>query len=627
LSASVVAQNAVQATSGTLTVNTVGDLILVVVYRNGSGTQYPLSLSGPVSSWTSAIGTLGTAGEEIDPGAYYMSAYYGYATATGGQTISVTFNGTAPGTVFLFMAECTDIASANAVIATIGHQQSSLAPGTNVITVSGGTGSNNVVTQPALVVMVAETTAGSITASSGFTQNYSSAAKFIESQRITTTGTFNSTATLNTSTGTVNSFQIALAEAGATGYSIGEILQGSFSGGSGSQAMTTVCNVGDLYVVMTELENVSGLVNAGITDTVNGTYSSVASFYPGSGNTCINILYVACTQSGTPTLQWANTGTYSNAIYQIVRVTGFPSSPVLDTASIKQATGTGTAISNSTTLADPNELAISANFYGQPITFGSQSVGWTDTGVGAAGQLRNEYYQGGASGALSFSATASTSGTWYNYLFGFYSGVTIVGSQGAFTMTGENATFTVSSASILNPVLLANPAAFDWVGAQSQSQLISQNAYGPFFWNGQVANLTSSTGAAFTLSAAFGSFAMTGENATLQGYQYIMPEFTGYFAMTGVAANLISGTQVVVPPGYEVLPNLVGLDWLTASAVLWYGGYAEISPQIVKGSAIQMQEGLVTGQTPSAFTVVPNGCAVQLSVASSNLLSVSFESH
>ncbi len=75
------------------------------------------------------------------------------------------------------------------------------------------------------------------------------------------------------------------------------------------------------------------------------------------------------------------------------------------------------------------------------------------------------------------------------------------------------------------------------------------------------------------------------------------------------------------------MPNLVGLDWLGASAVLWYGGFAQLQPEIVKGTPLQMAEGIVTGQTPSAFTVVPNGCAVQLSVASSNLLSVSFESH
>ena len=106
-----------------------------------------------------------------------------------------------------------------------------------------------------------------------------------------------------------------------------------------------------------------------------------------------------------------------------------------------------------------------------------------------------------------------------------------------------------------------------------------------------------------------------------------MSEFTGYFAWTGFPAILTATGQSVIPPGYEAMPNLVGLDWLGASAVLWYGGFAELQPEIVQGTPIQMVEGIVVGQTPAAYTVVPNGCAVALSVASSNLLSVSFESH
>ena len=624
--ASVLTANSVTTSSGNLTINSTGNTIVAVVFRTGSSSQFVTGLTGACPSWTSMTGTLGNSNEEIKPGAYYMSAYYGIANTTGATTISVAFNGATP-SVVLYLYECAGISNVGSILATIGTQQTALAPGTNAVTVAGGIGTDNVPVQPALVVMSSITTAGTLSASSGYASNYNTvAARLVESIRVITTGTFDAKANLLTSTGNVNSFQVILAEQSASGYSIGEVLNGSFSGASGSQAMTTNCNIGDLILVITEPNNVTGLVNVPVTDTFNsGNYASVASFYPGSGTNCMNIVFMACNVSSgsPPTIVWGNTGTYSNAIFQIIRVTGFPSAPILDVASVVQATGTGTAISNSNTLAQPNELAFSVNLYGQPINFGSQSAGWTDTGVSGQGSLRNEYYRGAVTGAQSFTATASSSGTWYNYLFGFYSGVTIPGAAGLFTLSGQAANFVLGQIVSGSAVIFANPGAFDLLGAQSQTPAILQGSFGPFFLNGQNANLINSTGAAFTLTAATGLFTLTGIDAVLQGSVYTFAPFTGFFTLTGIASTFVQTGQGGLPAGDTLVPNLIGLDWITASAVLYYGGFAEINPEIVK--VTNQNEGIVVGQTPSAFAQVPIGCAIQLTVGSDHLLAVSFE--
>lgn len=612
----------------TLTVGTSGNAIAVMVFRDGSGPNFVNSITGPAASWTSAQGTIGNSNVEIRPGAstYYMSAFVGYANATGSQTITI---GIPTGTVnfYIYACELSGVATSSAILSSIGIHNATAGPGTDAINVTGGTGSDSVPVAPSIaLVAVRSSGTGTLAAGTGFSQQqYNNANRqLLESSPISSSGTFDGTASVLTASCNAFAYQLVLAGQGSSGYGIAEVINGSFSGGSGSQVMTTNCNVGDLILVITEPSNVAGLVNVPVNDTVNtGNYAPVASFYPGSGTNCMNIVFMACNQSGQPTIQWGNTGTYSNAIFQIIRATGFPSAPILDVASVVQATATGTAISNSTTLAQSNELAFSINLYGQPISFGSQNAGWSDTGVGTQGSLRNEFFQAGITGAKTFTATASSSGTWYNYLFGFYSGVTIPGAQGSFTLTGQTANFILGQITTGSAFMLASPGAFDWVGAQSQSPAIMQGGFGPFFMTGQNANLISSTGAAFTLTAATGFFTMTGIDAVLQGSVYVFSAFTGFFTMTGFAANLVSTGPGGLPIGDTLTPNLIGLDWLTASAVLYFGGFAEINPSIVK--VTNQNEGIVVGQTPAPFTQVPIGCTVQLTVGSDHLLAVSFE--
>lgn len=199
---------------------------------------------------------------------------------------------------------------------------------------------------------------------------------------------------------------------------------------------------------------------------------------------------------------------------------------------------------------------------------------------------------------------------------------TLTAGAGSFVETGENAVFSLSSSS--THLLLANPGAFDLVGAESQSQLELYTTFGSIVMTGENAILNSSSGQAYSLACAYGSFSMTGINAVLQTLSYVFPVPFGSFVWTGEQATLISPGN---PTGYEFLPNFVGMDWLEASLVLYQGGYAEINPVIVrmKGLTQASQKGIVMGQAPLANTLVKPGTAVQLSVNSDSLLSVAFE--
>ena len=402
---------------------------------------------------------------------------------------------------------------------------------------------------------------------------------------------------------------------------------GSYTGTSTTYTLTEAAPSNDLIIVQWVLDNVSSAITPTISDSVNtGNYTQIGStYYNASTSKSWGQHYMACNATGTPVITINGGVSSNNGQYLISHYQGFSTTPVLD-ANPAPVTGTASSFTNSITTAYAPEVAISNTFSGS--TIASTPSGWTSTFSGGNGSINQTYYAYQTSASTySIAVTLNASAFYYNWTFSFYSGVigtTLVANSGSLTMTGEAATFTVSQ--LIPFIMLANPGPFDWIGAQAQVEANIYSNTGAFSMVGIPATFQNSTGAAYTLAAAFGAFAMTGQNAVLQTPTYLMSAFAGVFTLTGVDATLVANTGGI-PPGYEMLSNLVGLDWLTASAVLWYGGYAEISPQVVKGTPIQMQEGIVLGQTPAAFSIVPIGCAVQLSIASSNLLSVSFESH
>ena len=400
------------------------------------------------------------------------------------------------------------------------------------------------------------------------------------------------------------------------------------TGTTGTYTLTESVAVNDLILVQWVPNNVGSAVVPTISDTVNtGNYLEAGTaYYYSTGSHSFGQSYIACNASGIPTLT-ITAAAMNNCQLLITHFTGFTNIPTLDV--IANTSGTAASFTNTITTTKTNELAVSNTF--STTTISSTPSGWNPTHSGGDGDICQTYYQFEPSiGTYSINASLTVSAFYNNWTFSFYSataGLSIPAAFGSFTMTGIDATFIPGILGAGSGVMLANPGAFDWIGAQANNLGQIYADFGAFTFSGIGVTFFNSQNQAFTLPCATGYFAMTGIDQVLQGPNYLMSEFTGYFALTGFPAILTATGQSVIPPGYEAMPNLVGLDWLGASAVLWYGGFAELQPEIVKGTPLQMAEAIVIGQTPSAYAVVPNGCAVQLSVASSNLVSVSFESH
>jgi hypothetical protein len=388
------------------------------------------------------------------------------------------------------------------------------------------------------------------------------------------------------------------------------------------------CAIGDLIVSQFQLNNVSAGNSAftpTISDTVNsGNYTVAFTHYYATTTNIYGYAYLVANAAGTPVVSVTPNAAFSGGQFSYIRFAGFTATPALDPASTNTS-GAANPITGSMTTGGVNEAVVQLIWNTGGGNVPSLPGGWTEIfNAGGASLVDPFWLENVSPGSVSFSANGSVSAQWFSATVGFSSGAfsgVLTANNASFSLTGNATSFVLSQQSPVN--LLANPGAFDLIGAQAQSQFLFPPGRGSYTWTGNAATFTNSTGTALTLTASQGAFVMTGQAAILQTVAYMITAFTGSFNLAGQTVNFqISG---IAPPGFEFVPNLVGLDWLTASAVLYFGGFSEISPSIVKGTAQQQQEGLVVGQTPSAFTEVQQGCAVQLSVASSNLLSVSFE--
>lgn len=188
--------------------------------------------------------------------------------------------------------------------------------------------------------------------------------------------------------------------------------------GTGSCIMNSACAVGEVLVVYSV--NGSGTPFGTLTDNVNtGGYTNPASLqfiYAGRGTG--NIFgYKVCNAVGTPTI--ANS-IGAGVSLSAMRLTGFLHTPTLEAIS-PWLTGNGTAVSNSATTLQPNEMLLSFGYTDNNNYIGSdQSAGWTqqDGGIGA---LTSSFSNLVASaGAVTFSDTLAGISDYLNILVGFY---------------------------------------------------------------------------------------------------------------------------------------------------------------------------------------------------------------
>ena len=296
-------------------------------------------------------------------------------------------------------------------------------------------------------------------------------------------------------------------------------------------------------------------------------------------------------------------------------------------ATLGTATGASTTPSVTGSAPAGNDFQIAIYCGGTSNNEPQTPSGWSGSymGIPASGWPSAGYVwqqSSSAAGATSF-GTLAVSDTWGALIVGYSPGTapttTLMAGAGSFALTGFAATLIETQPALLT--LLANPGAFDWNGAQSQSILQLGASAASFTLTGNPANFTQGSGLT-TLVAGSGSFALTGQNAALQAGNYIFPAFTGSFTLTGETANLLfSGAA---PAGFEFLPNYVGLTWLDASRFLFMGGFVEVPPVVVKPKGKQAA-GIVLSQQPTANTLVPLGTSVQFTVSNGSLLAASFE--
>lgn len=199
-----------------------GDVLLILVKSNGGGgSPYLTSISDSQSlTWTSVLGTFGgTSAYWLDTtGGRYYQAYWAVATATTSDMVTIAFNGGTPSGLFFQVADCVGVVTTAPILTNIYNYQASPGTGANAITTSGGTGSDNVGTAPALLVGAVWATAGTISVGTGWTLSLDGTGTYrlVEYQRVTSTGTYDATAT-NSSASLAASWMIAFKEAASTG--------------------------------------------------------------------------------------------------------------------------------------------------------------------------------------------------------------------------------------------------------------------------------------------------------------------------------------------------------------------------------------------------------------------------
>src|SRR6185437_10489397 len=342
----------------------------------------------------------------------------------------------------------------------------------------------------------------------------------------------------------------------------------SFSNTAGPVTYTTSWSVGSgntlLVLYSCTDNNLNGSGIASVADG-QGSYTQDAHFNPG---TAIHF------DEGSFRLSNTTAGTHAIVLTMNASAAAYGSFVVVELAGIwtfdatlgtNHGASTTPTVTGSAPAANDFQVAIycgttASDEPGSPAGWNGSFMGIPASGWPSAGYVWMQ--SASAAGSVSF-GTLSASDTWGAMIVGYSppaAVTTLTAAFGTFTLTGEAASFIQGQPQAL--LLLANPGAFNFQGAQGQSQLQLYALNTSFSLSGEAASFTQGSGLT-TLTAAAGSYVMTGEAATLQAGRYVFSAFTGTFSMTGEAATLVSSGAA--PPGYEFLPNYIGLYWLEGS--------------------------------------------------------------
>jgi hypothetical protein len=274
----------------------------------------------------------------------------------------------------------------------------------------------------------------------------------------------------------------------------------------------------------------------------------------------------------------------------------------LDQTATGGANSTTPSVGPTSALANANEVLIPV------LAGGSLGNGGTFPPTGGPGTFTSFYnpsntsdscgdadYQVQSSGTSAVTVswgTTTFSGKWAAALCTYYatasSNYSLSCAYGSFALTGIAATLTWNTG--IGFTLLANPGAFDFVGAQAISQL--------------------------SIYPNYGQFALFGQNVILSGASaYIMVASGGVFVETPGNANLtwfVSGS----------MPNFVGMDYYTATALAALLGLAPQTPVEVKAKS--PIAGTVIAQSLAPNTVIVQGMPITFSVVGDNLLATAY---
>jgi hypothetical protein len=214
-------------TGSTGGITPVGNVALIQVIVQANVYVTSITDTAGDTNWVSAIGSYNNANSKGNLGSFYFSAFYCYATITGSaNAVTVNLSGNSGSTFLIAYYDCTNIAASSPFTGGIYNLQSTVANGTNAITVAGGnnvSNGDNITFAPSLVCTLGEAGGGTITPGTSpitFTSVATSGTnRRMEYGVAAGTGTFDSTFTLaGGATPTCLSWQIALA--GQSGVSL-----------------------------------------------------------------------------------------------------------------------------------------------------------------------------------------------------------------------------------------------------------------------------------------------------------------------------------------------------------------------------------------------------------------------
>lgn len=203
--------SAASQTTGSISV--AGNFQLCIAFISGSTVHLTSATDTLGNSYSTVLGVFGNANNCVASGAFHICAVYSNNVTSGTNAVTLNFSGVTGTPTFVFYADCAQVATSNTILTNIYNNQSAVGNGTNVITVSGGTGSDAVNSFPALIVAAARCNSGTISAGTGLTSAATvGSAVMLEYALNTSTNPFDSTASITSGSGsaTANSWQFVL---------------------------------------------------------------------------------------------------------------------------------------------------------------------------------------------------------------------------------------------------------------------------------------------------------------------------------------------------------------------------------------------------------------------------------